>query len=256
VSNNIIFDIETGPLPMDRLQEILPAFDPAKVPHPGIFDAKTVKVGNLKDQAKIDAKIEEARTTHEESVRNFASDLIAAEFAYWQEQKDKAALSAMTGRVVAIGTLEDGVCYAKGLDESTCEIKLICDFWDLYERGRDERRSFIGFNSDDFDIPFLCQRSIILGVKPPETLIQNRRYIDSTFIDLRKLWGFGKNNPSGSLDSICKACGIGSKPKGIDGSQFSDLYFNPETRDVALAYLKNDLEMTFALAQRLLGSGD
>lgn len=249
-----VFDIETGSLPMERLQKILPAFDQNTVPHPGEFDPRSVKCGNLKDQAKIDAKIDEARAQHEQSVRSHDSDLVAAEFTYWQEQKNKAALSAMTGRVVAIGTIEDGVCYAKCLDDSTCETKLICDFWDLYEQTRDSHMGYlVGFNSDDFDIPFLCQRSVILGIPIPDSVIQNRRYIDSTFIDLRKLWGFGKLNPSGSLDAVCRACGIGSKPKGIDGSQFSDLYFNPETRDVAIAYLTNDLEMTFALAQRLLG---
>lgn len=255
----IVFDIETGPLPMDVLQEILPAFDPSTVPHPGTFDTKSVKVGNLKDQAKIDAKIGEAMFAHDESVRNYANDLAAAEFVYWQENKNKAALSAMTGRIVAIGFTDiNGVAFSNCIDDSDDheELTLICDFWDLYESCRDRRIDMVGFNSDDFDLPFLCQRSIILGCKPPKTLIQNRRYLDSIFIDLRKLWGFGKHNPSGSLDSICRACGIGKKPQGIDGSQFSDLYFNPETRGVALAYLTNDLEMTFALAQRLIGSDD
>jgi len=250
----IVFDVETGPLPMNCLQEILPSFDPATVPHPGFFDAKSIKVGNLKDQTKIDAKIDEARIQHEESVCNYAGDLVAAESVYWQQHKNKAALSAMTGRVVAIGFTDiNGIAFADCIDDpNSDELTLICKFWDLYESCRNRRIDMVGFNSDDFDLPFLSQRSIILGCKPPETLIQIRRYLDSIFIDLRKLWGFGKHNPSGSLDAICRACGIGRKPEGIDGSQFSDLYFNPETRDQAIAYLQNDLRMTFALEQRLV----
>lgn len=254
----IVFDIETGSLPMDRLREILPAFDPANVPHPGTFEPKSIKVGNLKDQAKIDAKIDDARIAHDKSVRNYASDLVSAEFVYWQEQKNKAALSAMTGRVVAIGFTDiNGVAFADCInDPDSDELTLLCKFWDLYESCRDTRLNMVGFNSDDFDLPFLCQRSIVLGCKPPSTVIQNKRFLDSCFVDLRKLWGFGKLNPSGSLDAICRACGIGSKPQGIDGSQFSDLYFNPETREQAIAYLFNDLKMTHALAQRLIGSSD
>lgn len=254
----IVFDIETGPLPMDVLQEILPPFAPSTVPHPGTFDPKSIKVGNLKDQAKIDAKIADAMFAHDESVRNYASDLTEAEFVYWQEHKSKAALSAMTGRVVAIGFTDvNGNAFANFIDGPySSELELICWFWDFYESCRDQRIDMAGFNSDDFDLPFLCQRSIILGVKPPSTVIQNKRYLDSCFVDLRKLWGFGKHNPSGSLDAICRACGIGKKSEGINGSQFSELYFDLETRAVALAYLTNDLEMTFALAQRLIGSSD
>ncbi len=253
--NCIVFDIETGPLPIERLQEILPPFDPNTVPHPGSFDPRSVKCGNLKDQTKIDAKIDEARAQHEESVRNYDSDLVAAEFMYWQEHKNKAALSAMTGRVIAIGTKCCDSLQLDCINDSTNEEIIIRSFWHMYLSIQNDKWNLVGFNSDDFDIPFLCQRSVILGIKIPDSLIQNRRFINSTFIDLRKLWGFGKLNPSGSLDAVCRACGIGRKPDGINGSQFSDLYFNPETRTVALAYLTNDLEMTFALAQRLIGDG-
>ncbi len=248
----IIFDIETGPLPIEQLQVILPSFDPNTVPHPGSFDPKTVKCGNLKDQSKIDAKIEEARVQHDESVCNYDSDLVAAEFMYWQEQKNKAALSAMTGRVVAIGTKCCDSIQLDCINDSTNEEIIIRSFWHMYLSIQNDKWNLVGFNSDDFDIPFLCQRSVILGIKIPDSLIQNRRFLNSTFIDLRKLWGFGKLNPSGSLDAVCRACGIGRKPDGINGSQFSDLYFNPETRSVALEYITNDLEMTFALAQRLI----
>ena len=47
---NVIFDIETGPLPIERIKEILPPFDPESLGNPpGEFDPKSVKTGNLKD---------------------------------------------------------------------------------------------------------------------------------------------------------------------------------------------------------------
>lgn len=277
----IVFDIETGPLPMDPLQEILQEQKNDVCFHNLSLKKKKKRVElpasylnqwrqYIDDSRRDDSSywaaalvlaIKSGNRSNEFSARANLRRLGLDVVAYGETvlpSGDKAALSAMTGRVVAIGFTDiNGVAFADCInDPNSDEITLLCKFWDLYESCRDRRLNMIGFNSDDFDLPFLCQRSIIHGVKPPSTVIQNKRFLDSCFIDLRKLWGFGKLNPSGSLDTICRACGIGSKPQGIDGSQFSDLYFNSETRDVALAYLMNDLKMTFALAQRLIGSSD
>jgi hypothetical protein len=61
----IVFDIETGPLPSDEIRANSAPFVPA--PPPGDFDPSAVKLGNLKDEAKIAAKINDAR---EEYLRN------------------------------------------------------------------------------------------------------------------------------------------------------------------------------------------
>lgn len=52
----IIFDIETAPLRDDVIESLIPEFDP-----------NSVKVGNLKDSAKIEEKIEQARDNHLQS---------------------------------------------------------------------------------------------------------------------------------------------------------------------------------------------
>ena len=52
----IIFDIETAPLRDDVIESLIPEFNP-----------DSVKVGNLKDPAKIEEKIEQARENHLQS---------------------------------------------------------------------------------------------------------------------------------------------------------------------------------------------
>ena len=52
----IIFDIETAPLRDDVIESLIPEFNP-----------DSVKVGNLKDPAKIEEKIEQARDNHLQS---------------------------------------------------------------------------------------------------------------------------------------------------------------------------------------------
>jgi hypothetical protein len=56
------------------------------------------------------------------------------------------------------------------------------------------------------------------------------------------------------LDTVARACGLQGKPsdesgKAIDGSQFARLFF--ETPEVALDYLKCDLQMVVSIGSRL-----
>ena len=97
----LIFDIETGPLDEDTV--LAAAGDFVQPPHPGEFDPGSVKIGNLKDQAKIEAKIAEARASHETAVAQHAQTVEQARQAWVAEQIDRAPLSPITGRVLAIG---------------------------------------------------------------------------------------------------------------------------------------------------------
>lgn len=247
----IAFDIETGPLPMDRLREILPGFDRAKVKHPGQFDPSSVKHGNTKDKALIEQKTEAERAKHAALVVSYDSDLIKAESNYWQEAKDKAALSATTGRILAIGCKTAQKETLLFNSDNCPESQLIEAFWGVFEGARKSDRSMVGFHIEDFDVPFIAQRSVILDIAVPKTLIERARYLSSTFVDLRKVWAFG-GRESGGLDLVARALGLGGKTEGVTGAMFAELYENPETRPKAIEYFSRDMELTFNVAERLL----
>jgi hypothetical protein len=78
-SGSIVFDIETAPLPVQVVRERVAPFTPP--PHPGQFDQSKVAVGNLKDPAKIAAKIAEAEQKHSTLVENYAQDCANAVIA-------------------------------------------------------------------------------------------------------------------------------------------------------------------------------
>lgn len=63
----LIFDAETGPLEESVLLEMYTPLDESEIKDlvTGDFDPSTVKVGNLKDPTKIEAKITEVRNAHE-----------------------------------------------------------------------------------------------------------------------------------------------------------------------------------------------
>lgn len=206
------FDIETGPLPDEQLTAIIPPFDPAEV-----------KLGNIKDPDKIAAKLAEKETN------------------YLADARDKAALSATTGKVLAIG-LEDH-------DGTRClaaanEAEILADFWHGFRTGHDR---YIGFNIFGFDLPFMIRRSWKLGV--PVAGIRQGRYWNERFIDLREMWQLGDRQAKGSLDAICTHFGLAGK--NGNGKDFARLFeLNPAQ---ALKYLCNDLRMTREVHEMMIG---
>lgn len=246
---SIVFDIETIPQPENVLLESMPPFDEADV-----------KLGNLKDPALIKAKLEGAREKHK-------SDYIA-----------KAALSPVTGEVAAIGfsfvphdprtpVEEQGHAtplYIRGdlyrvdpndptINGPQTEAELLEAFWDLWRHFfQRERCSWIGHNILDFDLPFLVNRSRILGIAIPFGVLDHHRgrvYFSSRFVDTRTHWLLGRKateTPS-SLDLVSRAFGLGGKSGS--GADFARLL--KEQPDQAIAYLVQDLTLTKTVALRM-----
>jgi len=219
----VIFDIETGPLPEDIVRQRTPP-----------FDAESVKLGNLKDPIKVAAKIEEARQQYEEQVI------------------DRAALSPLTGQVLAIGYM--GVkTVVHGVENSQTESSLLAAFWKKYIQCRHRKAKLVGHNIEGFDVPFLMRRSWFCGVEVPDTVFSGRYLDGHTFVDTMKRWQVGNYREAFvSLDRLATAFGVGGKPDGISGADFARLWNGtPEEREQARAYLVNDLEMTAAVATRM-----
>ncbi len=226
--SSVVFDIETGPGDDEVLKELF-------VPK-----------------------------TREEFVgdRNWKAETIEANYKKYldgalEEFKRSAAFNAISGQVLAIGyrSIDKKVIHGQGEESegrAMTEFDVLSKFWHYYQQLRAASRSLIGFNIKDFDIPFIVQRSIIQGIAiPPSLFSGNGRYLDSLFVDLRDVWKAGVYNGKGSLDAICRACGIGAKTEGVDGSMFAELWMGgSEKRAIAKHYLLNDLDMTWQLADR------
>ena len=104
----VFFDIETAPKPDADLHKLIPE-----------FKEESVKLGNIKDPDKRQAKIDEARDSHFDSI------------------KDKAGLHAQYSNPVAIGYINEGdfgTCldFAKK-DDPEGSKKLVERFWERCE---------------------------------------------------------------------------------------------------------------------------
>lgn len=220
----LVFDIETGSLPEDQLKAMCPPFDEADV-----------KCGNLKDPEKIAAKIAEALVNH-------LKDFI-----------DRAALSAATGQVLAIG------CYSP--DSKTMRIiegdepDILSAWWSVASKMIKSDREMVGHNIFNFDLPFLVRRSRILKVDVPKAIYTiSGRWVNwhKLFIDTRMLWQMGDAQCESSLDHVSRAFGCGGKPDDVTGADFARLYRGTvKERAKAIEYLENDLKMTAGVVDRL-----
>ena len=157
--------------------------------------------------------------------------------------KEDAALDPMTGHVLAIGLLVDKTFVL--IAEPATEAIMLHEFWYAIQ-GSQKLHTLIGFNCNSFDLPFLIRRSWKLGVTIPIG-VRRGRYWGDQIIDLRDVWQLGDRQAAGSLDSIAKHLGAGAKMGS--GADFAGLW--ESDRDRAVAYLKNDIELTALIAQRL-----
>jgi DNA polymerase elongation subunit (family B) len=213
----IMFDIETVPESREVLDALMPVFDPAEV-----------KLGNLKDETKIAAK------------------LIEAELDMKHEFIEKAALHAATGQVAMIGYLvEDEMVIHEAGDQQN-ESTVIRIFFDKVVECLQDSTSMIGFNTHEFDLPFLVRRAWKHRIHTPHSMFRGR-YFSDLFLDLRQLWLMGERSPargSSSLEALARFFGL--PPKSGKGEDFARM-----TREERVAHLKQDLRLTQELWRRM-----
>lgn len=240
----IVFDIETGPLPDDQLRLVAPTFEPP--PHPGAFDGSTVKYGNTKDPEKRQQKLEDAKVAHEAAVAKHEAEVEKARAAHWQDVVSKAALSATTGRVLAIGYMSPR---SQVVDIDDDESAMLTRFWQQVRRCASERRVMIGHNIAGFDIPFMVRRSWINRVTVPDGVFDRRWLNSKLFVDTMLTWQCSGFDKFASLDVVARSLGVGAKIEGVNGAMFAELL--AQDRAAAEEYLRNDLAMTAAVAERM-----
>jgi len=249
----LAFDIETGGLDDEVLRERLPAFEPP--PAPGVFDPATVKCGNIggPTSEKGKAKIEEARRAHEDLVKRYAADVAAAQEKHFADFKNRAALDATTGRVVAIGFYRADLMDSPDIiDCDQDEAEGLMQWWDMVGDALLDSLPLVGFNVCHFDLPFLVRRSWLLGVPIP-TGLRKGRYWSDLIVDLMQVWGFHGRDLIG-LDKLAKAFGLDGKVTeaggvAVSGAAFAEVWRS--NRKTAEAYLHQDVMLCVRLAERI-----
>ena len=259
--NCLIFDIETAP-EADDIVESFFTFDETKVTNYRLltkdFDPSKVKHANMKDPVKIAAKIEADRQKFEAKKASVADEIETKREEAFEKFKDKAAISPLTGQVLAIGWLTpeySAYGYEFVSDNPVAPVsekELIENFLGLADAVLSDGGSLIGHNIISFDLPFLLRRGLKYGIRPPKTITNAlTQYRPTNLIDTMREWTMGNRTEDFvKLDKL--AAFFGTQRKTGDGKDFGVKFFGtPEERQEVLDYLQNDVEMTFEVAKKM-----
>ena len=239
---SLVIDIETAPLPQEQLRSL--------------WMATAEPIAATGSQAPLEQRVQSVKCAQLRKLSEHQHSCEPTPQTSFELWKAKAALSALTGQVVAIGYNAGSGIRIECVDDlqATQEANVITSFWQATSKVRHAGGQILGFNSLGFDLPFLIQRSWILGLEVPRW-VRSGRYFDTSLVDLLEVWRCGvlRSEIPQKLDTIARVLGIGAKPDGIRGEDFARLFFSdePKQREQALDYLRCDIEITTKLAQRM-----
>lgn len=109
------------------------------------------------------------------------------------------------------------------------------------------RPMFVGHNLVEFDLRFIFQRAVVLGVKPSRFIPFSAKPWDDSVFDTMARWAGVKDRVK--LDKLAKAFGLQGKGD-IDGSQVWDYVRDGRISEIA-EYCKHDVELARAIYKRM-----
>lgn len=205
--NYCVIDIETIPAD-DLIEELRPE----------------AKLGNLKDEKKIEAKKEE-----------------------WEKSGQIKAMSVspLMNKIVSIQIWSsEGECFMK-TPGSLGEIELIKAAWIAIEA----HQLIIGYNHIGFDMPTLINRSMFLGIPIP-TFPSLKKYSTFPFYDVMQILAGWDSSKWVSLDWMAQRFGM-KKNKG-NASDVYPNYLAGKWKEID-DYCKEDVRQTHEIYKRMIG---
>ena len=178
------------------------------------------------------------------------SNIIARGEAFEAEEMyQRAGIYAEFGKIVCIsvGVIADGASgryFRVKSFASDDEESLLHEFSDMLDKQRGN--TFLcGHNIKEFDIPFICRRMLINGLKLPAQLqLAGKKPWETQLLDTMQLWKFGDYKSYTSLKLLAHIFGVPSPKTDIDGSQVAAVYWQDKDLPRIVKYCERDVWAT------------
>jgi len=165
-----------------------------------------------------------------------------------QAEYRKTSFNGAAGQIAVVGLAFDDTApfsiYRSDWENPGSESEIIHQAFeaiaDSYNPNSMRAPLFVGHYIAQFDLRFLFQRAVILGIKPPSIIPFQAKPWDEQIFDTMTRWAGAQG--SVSLDALCAALGIAGKPDGIDGSKVWDFVQAGRIDEVA-DYCEGDIRM-------------
>ncbi|WP_291914064.1 ribonuclease H-like domain-containing protein [Chitinophaga sp. CB10] len=132
------------------------------------------------------------------------------------------------------------------------EVTLLQNFFELLTKFQEKipKFQFAGHNIREFDIPFICRRSVIHQLSLPQSLqLHGLKPWEVPVVDTLHLWRFGDFKHYTSLKLLTAVMGIDTPKDDIDGSMVGKVYWETKDLQRIATYCQKDV---LAVAQLLL----
>src|SRR3989344_2617064 len=148
------------------------------------------------------------------------------------------------GRIACLSyAINDGPIKTLSGDEQ----KILEDFWIVAKN----INLFVGFNIMEFDLRFIYQRCIVLGVKPSVEL-NFARYRNNPIYDIMHEWKKWNMNASISLDTLAKILSLPSSKGGeIEGKDVAKAFVDGRIEEIC-KYCEKDVELTRKVYKKMI----
>lgn len=214
------------------------------------------------DIETIPAQSEEARAIIAASVKPPATMKKAETIATWEAEQKAAAVEEAIAKTSFNAAFGQICCIGFAFDNSPAtsiswpinaenERLMISVFFD--EVGKIIGNRFpiiVGHFITGFDIRFIWQRCMVLGIRVPAWLPKDPKPWDGGVFDTMTAWAGARETIS--MDNLCQALGIPGKGD-VDGSMVGKMFAEGKHKEIA-AYCRGDIERTRAIHRKMMVS--
>lgn len=125
----------------------------------------------------------------------------------------------------------------------------------LYQlHSNNQKWVFAGHNIKEFDVPFLCRRMLINGIKIPSYIdFQSMKPWETPILDTLHLWRFGDYKHYTSLKLLAGVLGVPSPKDDIDGSMVGDVFWKEKDLERIAIYCEKDVATVANIILRFNG---
>lgn len=215
------------------------------------------------DIETIPAQSEEAKARIASTVKPPASMKKAETIAAWErDQKadavkeaiEKSSFNAAYGHICCIGwAIDDGAACAiswpcKIAKDEKETIELFFEMVGGYIRSQSSNAVIVGHYITGFDIRFIIQRCIVLGIRIPSWFPRDPKPWSNDVFDTMTAWAGAKD--SISMDNLCAALGLEGKGD-VDGSMVAKMFAEGKHDEIA-QYCREDIERTREIHRKMM----
>ena len=128
------------------------------------------------------------------------------------------------------------------------EAKLLNELIDILQKIDNTNSVICGHNIKEFDIPYICRRILIHGLKLPSILdVASMKPWQTPYLDTLEMWKFGDRKHYTKLDVLAHIFDLPTSKNDIDGSQVYEVYYKEGDLKRIAEYCEKDVVLTCQL---------